>query len=99
MPSGRKPDRGSCVVAGAASVLEPTRRDPALQLVHLERDLNVEAVPVDDAVREDLPLRDAALDAGLELRELLRPVVHADPVDAGVEPRDVEAVDQHTVDE
>src|SRR4051812_44278307 len=99
MRSGRKPDRRLSTSAWATSIVEPTRRDLAFELVDLERDPHPEHVPVDDPVGEDLPLGDPAVDADLELRELPRPVVDADPVDAGIDPRDLEPVDQDALGE
>src|SRR5919197_4223326 len=97
MRSGRKPERP--LSATAATSVEAARGDLALQLVDLEGDPYVEVVPVDDAVGEDLPLGDAALDADVETRQLRGRVVDADPVDAGIDADDVEPVDQRAVDE
>src|SRR5687768_12170839 len=99
MRSDRNPDRLLSFAAGVTSIVEPTRRGLALQLVDLECDPHAEQVPVDDAVGEDLPLRDAPLYVEVEARQLPRPVVDADPVDAGIEARDLEPFDQDTVDE
>src|SRR4029450_12959610 len=95
--SGRKPGRP--LPSTAATSVEAARGDLALQLVDLEGDLHMEVVPVDDAVGEDLPLRDPALDADVETRQVAGRVVDADSIDAGIDAHDVEPVDQGAVDE
>src|SRR4051794_28066052 len=99
MRSERNPDGDGSTAGGELSSVEATRRDPALELVDLERRTHVEQIPLDDPVREDLPLGDTSVDFQLHLRQLARPVVDADAVDAGIEAPDLEPVDHHTVRE
>src|SRR6187402_3090185 len=98
MRSGRKPDRMVTSPVDAGSVAEATIESLAFELVHLEGDAHVEAVPVDDSVREDFPLRDAVLGAeGIQARHLVGEVIDADAVHAGIEPEDAQALDHYSV--
>src|SRR4051812_11171578 len=98
MRSGRNPDRiGPC---SAVLVAESSIDAFAREFIDVERDLDVEAVPIDDAVREDFPLFDALLyRQAAEVGDLVGEVVDADTVDAGVESSDRESFDDHAISE
>src|SRR5215467_12655204 len=100
MRSGRKPERVVAVLECHNLGIESPHRCFTLELIDIECDAHMKAVPVDDAVREHLPLRYSKLPGQLvESRYLIAEVVDADAIDAGVESIDGQALDQHSIGE
>src|ERR1043166_586237 len=94
---GKNPD-GAAIPTSVDSALEVTHQPFALELVDVERDPDVEAVPGGDPVGKDLPLCNAELRGQMvQSRKAVGEIVATNPVDARIEATDRQAVDQHPI--